>query len=93
MLVETILRLLKHPRFFLVIEKDKKDFKDLLTLNIPEQDLHLTDILFKEIGARGWVGASGHHPAAFRPRPKTTTGKHRHIIDLRPRPHEAKDHS
>jgi len=93
MLVETILRLLKHPRFFLVIEKDKKNFKDLLTLNIPEQDLYLTDILFKEIGAR--LGLA--HLVTIRPHsghvPKTTTGKHRHIIDLRPRPQEASDHS
>jgi phenylacetate-coenzyme A ligase PaaK-like adenylate-forming protein len=92
MLTETVLRLLKHPRFFLVIEKDQKNFRDILTLNIPEPDLRLTDALFKEIGER--MGLA--HLVIVKPHsgnvPKTSTGKHRHIIDLRPRPHAASDH-
>jgi len=92
MLVETVLRLLKHPRFFLVIEKDPKNFRDILTLNIPEPDLHLTNAIFKEMGER--LGLA--HLVIIKPHsgnvPKTSTGKHRHVIDLRPRPHATSAH-
>lgn len=83
LMAETILRLLGHPRFFCIIDKNKQDFKDNITLHIPEKDLSASATLIKELGGRLHIA----HLVTIRPHsghvPKTSTGKYHHIIDLR----------
>jgi len=83
LVAETILRLLGHPRFFCIIDKDRRNFRDNITLHIPEKDVSASATLIKELGVRLHIA----HLVTIRPHsghvPKTSTGKYRHIMDLR----------
>jgi phenylacetate-coenzyme A ligase PaaK-like adenylate-forming protein len=82
-IINTLQKVLSHPNFFIVIDKNKETYKDRVLINILPQDRDKKDEIFEAIKREfPFVHLvdiriySGNIP-------KTSTGKYKHIIDLR----------
>lgn len=82
-IVEAIKRILNHPNFFLIINKDKNTYKDKVLVNLSPQDKDKKSEINNTISKN----FSFSHLIKFcfcsDSIPKTSTGKFKHIIDLR----------
>ena len=82
-LIETVQDFLNHPQFFIIIHKNKVSYKDKIFINIPSSDKDSRKGMIRAIDERLGLGhliKIRIHKGAI---PKTSTGKFKHIIDLR----------
>lgn len=82
-IVQSIQKTINHPRFFIMVNKNSSTYMDELLVNIPFSDKDKIDILRinieKEINLDCMVKFRLHSGNL----PKTSSGKYRHIIDVR----------
>lgn len=81
-IIEIIQGILKHPNFFIVIDKDKVSYKDKIFINVLPQDKYKLNNAKSVIYKLLFIGSI--NVRIYRGNiSKTTTGKFKHIIDLR----------
>ncbi len=80
-IIECLFKILKHPNFFLVIDKDKNTYEDVIVLNIPK-DEPLDEKTIKAEFERNFSFSIRIRRTRLSV-PKTSSGKYRHIVDLR----------
>ena len=82
-IIETIQGILKHPHFFLLINKNPYTYKDKVLINLSPSDKDKIEKIKKAISERLRILDIFEFNIYKGSVPKTSTGKFRHIIDLR----------